>query len=207
MKKIFLVVILISLIQYSKAQRTVDISVSPLPTATFSGNTTIMEGDHATLTVNLVGSPVWSFVLNDGEEDKVFTSNQATTKIDVMPTKTTTYKITSVTDALCLGTDFGNYVIIMVESAKITLTNTFSPNGDGINDFLVFPGLDKFPNNEIIIFNRWGNEVFRQKQYKNDWDGKRSNGSNERLATGTYYFILYPGNGEPSSQGYIYLTY
>ncbi|WP_044225542.1 T9SS C-terminal target domain-containing protein [Phaeodactylibacter xiamenensis] len=70
--------------------------------------------------------------------------------------------------------------------------NGFSPNGDGINETLVFDQLeeapDEYPNNELIIFNRWGDIVFRAQPYQNDWGGTNQKGG--RLPDGTYYYIL-----------------
>ena len=51
----------------------------------------------------------------------------------------------------------------------------FSPNGDGYNDQFVIPCLDFFPDNEIQILNRWGQELFYQVGYDNSWEGT-SNG-------------------------------
>jgi gliding motility-associated-like protein len=70
--------------------------------------------------------------------------------------------------------------------------NGFSPNGDGINETLVFDQLedspDKYPENELIVFNRWGDIVYRASPYQNDWTGTNQNGGN--LSDGTYYYIL-----------------
>lgn len=63
----------------------------------------------------------------------------------------------------------------------------FSPNGDGINDYWHMPCLDKFGPNEVIILNRWGQELHRILDYQNDWDG-HING--QPLEKGTYYYIL-----------------
>ena len=74
------------------------------------------------------------------------------------------------------------------------IPNGFSPNGDGINDVFYIDGLEKYPNNDIIIFNRWGNEVFSAQPYNNDWNGKSVSGnlkvSGEVVVDGTYYFVL-----------------
>lgn len=66
----------------------------------------------------------------------------------------------------------------------------FTPNGDGINDYLKFNGIENSDENELIIFNRWGTEVFRVKNYSNDmgWDGKNNNGND--LPEDTYYYVL-----------------
>jgi uncharacterized protein (TIGR02145 family)/gliding motility-associated-like protein len=65
-----------------------------------------------------------------------------------------------------------------------------SPNGDGKNDYFFIDCKKKgcpdvlevcFPENEIVIFNRWGNVVFKAKPYKNDWDA-------QGLPDGVYYY-------------------
>ena len=71
--------------------------------------------------------------------------------------------------------------------------NGITPNGDGINDELIFDILlnnppDEFPDNEIIIFNRWGDIVYQARPYSNDWRGTNKNGKD--LPQGTYYYIL-----------------
>jgi gliding motility-associated-like protein len=72
--------------------------------------------------------------------------------------------------------------------------NTITPNGDGTNETFVFEVLDGvdpefYPDNELIIFNRWGDIVYEAKPYLNDWDG-RSATTGELLPDGTYYYIL-----------------
>ena len=70
----------------------------------------------------------------------------------------------------------------------------FTPNGDGINDELVFLQLTddraaNWPNNELIVFNRWGSIVYQSKPYLNNWDGTNyKNG--KPLPAGTYFYLL-----------------
>jgi gliding motility-associated-like protein len=66
---------------------------------------------------------------------------------------------------------------------ELDLNNVFSPNGDGINDVWVIGNLELYPDNELIVLNRWGNEVYTQKSYLNNWDGSD-------LLDGTYFFVL-----------------
>jgi large repetitive protein len=70
--------------------------------------------------------------------------------------------------------------------------NAITPNGDGLNDELIFDQLlntpDLYPNHELIIFNRWNDIVFRASPYLNDWRG--TNQSGQDLPQGTYYYIL-----------------
>ena len=74
-------------------------------------------------------------------------------------------------------------VAITVVAAGITIPNIFTPNGDGKNDLFKVAGLESFPGSQLIIFNRWGNEVYRADNYLNNWNGSG-------LAEGTYYYIL-----------------
>ena len=66
----------------------------------------------------------------------------------------------------------------------------FTPNGDGVNDYLKFNGIENSDENELIIYNRWGTEIYRMKNYSNDmgWDGKNDKGN--ELPEDTYYYIL-----------------
>jgi len=83
-------------------------------------------------------------------------------------------------------------VSIQRDSMEIETPNGITPNGDGLNDALIFDQLilnpDEYPNNELIIFNRWGDIVFQSRPYGNDWQGENMDGTN--LPDGTYYFIL-----------------
>lgn len=66
---------------------------------------------------------------------------------------------------------------------QLHLPNAFSPNGDNQNDTYVIGNLDKFPDNDILIINRWGNQVFKQVNYQNNWSAKDLN-------DGTYFYVL-----------------
>ena len=79
---------------------------------------------------------------------------------------------------------------IVADSSAIAVPNVFTPNGDGINDYLKFNGIENSDENELIIYNRWGTEVIRIKNYSNEfgWDGKNEDGND--LPEDTYYYIL-----------------
>ncbi len=64
----------------------------------------------------------------------------------------------------------------------------FSPNGDGINDFLILEIDD--PVNTVYIYNRWGDKVATLVNYDNvevAWDGRMSNG---KVFVGTYFYVF-----------------
>jgi gliding motility-associated-like protein len=100
-------------------------------------------------------------------------------------------------DAICPELCDTAALVVKVEKNEAencdAVPNGITPNGDGVNDQLVFDLLlnnppDAFPDNEIIIFNRWGDVVFQAKPYLNDWSGRNKGG--HELPQGTYYYIL-----------------
>lgn len=71
------------------------------------------------------------------------------------------------------------------EVLGLKIPNVITPDGDGKNDAFVIQGLQAYPQNSILIFNRWGNEVWHSTgaNYQNNWTG-------EGLNEGTYYYLL-----------------
>jgi gliding motility-associated-like protein len=69
----------------------------------------------------------------------------------------------------------------------ITVPNTFTPNGDGINDLWNIDELVAFPNCTVDVFNRYGTPVFHSVGYSKSWTGATNN---KALPTGTYYYII-----------------
>ncbi|MFC4389719.1 PKD domain-containing protein [Flavobacterium quisquiliarum] len=86
----------------------------------------------------------------------------------------------------------------------LKIYNEFSPNDDGTNDFFYIDCIDRYPNNQLEIFNRWGNLVYYKKGYNNTWDGK-ADGSAKTLPEGTYFYILDLGDGSKKTSGWVYL--
>lgn len=81
----------------------------------------------------------------------------------------------------------------VIDKGPFKVYNGFSPNGDDKNDTFTITGLGNYPDNELIIYNRWGNQVYRKKNYDNSWDGSWDG---HPLPDGTYYYIIcLPDNG------------
>jgi gliding motility-associated-like protein len=87
------------------------------------------------------------------------------------------------------------------EPVEITIPNSFSPNGDGVNDVFFIRGLPE--NSTLIIFNRAGRKLFESLSYKNDWDGKDRAGN--ALASGTYWYVLSVFGNPEEQKGFVYL--
>jgi gliding motility-associated-like protein len=85
------------------------------------------------------------------------------------------------------------------ENPDIVTHPMVSPNDDGKGyDFFHIENIISFPDNEVVIFNRWGNEVFRIKNY-NETDRVFKGFANTGLLTntgaplpdGVYYYLIY----------------
>ena len=98
------------------------------------------------------------------------------------------------------GCDTATVVLEVIET-EVVVSNGFSPNGDGTNDTWFIAGLNNFPEHELMVFNRWGNEVFATRNYQSDWGGTFDGGD---LADGVYFFVLEPNlPGAEVMTGYV----
>jgi len=84
--------------------------------------------------------------------------------------------------------DYTVYVEVTQEfQAQVKASNIISPNGDGINDYWQLQNPDIYKDCDIIIFNRFGQIVFKSKGYTNPWDGTYNG---KTLPIGTYMFVI-----------------
>lgn len=79
-------------------------------------------------------------------------------------------------------TDFAT-VRMKIGQAELLIPNAVTPNSDGKNDLFVIQGLENYDSADLTIFNRWGNEVYRSRNYKQNWDAAG-------VSEGTYYYRL-----------------
>jgi gliding motility-associated-like protein len=95
-----------------------------------------------------------------------------------------TYTVTVIDQTGCSA----SASIKLTQPVQLEIPSGFSPNGDSRNDWFVVRGIEAYPDNELTIYNRWGNIVFQKDNYSNEWDG--SNNSGEALPDGTYFVLL-----------------
>ncbi|MDP4587641.1 MAG: gliding motility-associated C-terminal domain-containing protein, partial [Flavobacteriales bacterium] len=82
----------------------------------------------------------------------------------------------------------------------------FSPNGDGFGDVWHIERLEDFPDASIIIYNRYGNIVYKEAPFSNDWNGEGNHGMAGDLPGGTYFYIIDFAALGQSTQGYVYIS-
>ena len=88
----------------------------------------------------------------------------------------------------------------------VLISNAFTPNGDGINDTYTIAHVEKYPRNTLYVYNNLGQLVYEARGYKNQWDGKMSNGT--LVARGSYIAIFsIDGSDEKQTKYWIYINY
>ncbi|MFC3559568.1 gliding motility-associated C-terminal domain-containing protein [Pedobacter jamesrossensis] len=110
------------------------------------------------------------------------------------------YTLNAVSNAGCLSST--DEVFIKVYP-KIVIPNSFSPNGDGVNDTWNIEVADAFINAKIRVVNRTGNLVYQSNGIYKAWDGK-FNGKD--LPVGTYYYTIYFNEDFETYSGWIFLA-
>jgi gliding motility-associated-like protein len=92
--------------------------------------------------------------------------------------------------------------IIIIEPEKpdfIAIPNSFTPNGDGYNDFWVFKNIIIAPNNRLSVYNRWGDLIYSANNYQNNWNGSVKEGVTET----TYFYVFEDLTNNKSYKGYV----
>lgn len=75
------------------------------------------------------------------------------------------------------------------DCAKPSIPDVFTPNGDGFNDTWIIGCLADFADNELVVYNRWGQQVYKAYDYNNDWTGTNET-DKKPLDAGTYVYMF-----------------
>ncbi len=80
------------------------------------------------------------------------------------------------------------YDVYIVPYTTIYIPNTFTPNGNGNNDFFLVFG-EYIDNFHMMVFDRWGNLIFESNDQAKGWDGK-ANGGKNLAQVDTYVYVV-----------------
>jgi gliding motility-associated-like protein len=91
------------------------------------------------------------------------------------PKDNTTYTVIASNDGNCKAKD-DITINVICNNANVFVPNTFSPNGDGVNDIFFPRGSGVFAIRSLKVFNRWGQPVFEKQNLSANnpaegWDG------------------------------------
>ncbi len=176
----------------SATSNSISLKVNLLPVVNSGGNKTITAGNSIPLNATATGNIA----------DITWSPATGLNNIKILgpvasPTVTTTYTLTVQTTDGCVGTAD---VTISVLLPNVSVPNTFTPNGDGINDTWEIKNLDYYLNCTVAIFNRWGQKVYSSIGYGIPWDGTYHGAA---LPAATYYYVINLKNGLKALSGYV----
>lgn len=155
------------------------INVSSPITVNAGNDTTIIQTDTIRLNgISSGGTLLWTPNLN--------ISNTTTNTPTVYPINTTSYVLTVSASSLCERSDT---VVVTVLPLKFeeNIANIITPNGDGINDTWYIDKIKYFKNNQVFIYNIYGQLIYQKTNYNNEWDATYNGNI---LNDGTYYYVL-----------------
>ncbi|MDF4201878.1 gliding motility-associated C-terminal domain-containing protein [Maribacter sp. SA7] len=111
---------------------------------------------------------------------------------------------------LNIDNDRAEVTPVVTQAQCFTVFNKFTPNNDGLNDVFFIECIENYPNNNVKVFNRWGNQVFEMDNYDNTWDGtsmgRATISAPEKLPVGTYFYLIDFGDGSEPKTGWLYIT-
>jgi gliding motility-associated-like protein len=168
------------------------IVVFPTPLLNLGPDRNVLEGNSITLTPVVISGSGLSYLWNPGTYlSSVSISNPVCT-----PTNDIEYLLKIISVDGCKNED--NIFIKVVKD--FIVPNTFSPNGDGINDLWKIENLIYYPNHRLEIFNRNGQRLFELTNYNGEWDGTFKG---KPLPSGTYYYIIDLDGARAPKKGYV----
>lgn len=112
------------------------------------------------------------------------------------PQKTTTYQLSVTASTGCQSS--AQITVTVLE--PVVIPNTFTPNGDGINDTWNIAYLSDYNHCTVDVFTRYGQQIFHSNGYPVAWDGTYGG---KNLPTGTYYYVIDLENDTAKLSGFV----
>lgn len=81
---------------------------------------------------------------------------------------------------------------------ELIIPNVITPNQDGFNDTFEIKNIKLYPQNKLVILNRYGKVLYEQSGYQGDWNGGD-------FSNGVYYFNLYLPEKQKEFKGWLHV--
>lgn len=149
------------------------VTVNALPIVSITASDTVLHpGSSMILIANGASSYSWS------------TGNYSN---NITVTQSGTYSVMGIDANGCTASDS---IVVMNENPDqiYVSSSIMTPNGDGINEYLVIERIGDYTSCDLKVYNMWNDEVFSVSGYKNDWAGYGNNG--KQVPDGPYYYII-----------------
>lgn len=156
----------------------IDITILPIPTAVITGGSVVIEpNEEAVLEADSAFAYQWNSTSN------IDCANCQ--DIITSPETTSAYELIVYNEYGCSDTAT-TLIFVEIPCFPPVVPSHFSPNGDGVNDFLCVYG-DCVATLVFQIFNRWGELVFETSQLDECWDGRHRN---ELVNSGAFVYRM-----------------
>lgn len=137
--------------------------------ARFNAPVNVCPGDKAVFIDSSYGKlSKWSWYFGNGN-----TSSAQNPEPQLYPTVTRdrlfSVQLVVSNDIPCSDTTYK--MITVLYNCYIAVPSAFTPNGDGLNDYLYPMNAYKATNLEFRVYNRWGQQVFETRDWTRKWDG------------------------------------
>jgi len=159
------------------------VTLAPLPTFSVGKDTTFCEGYNIPVVISMPGNSI------------NYTVNNTPINTNAFDVYAPGQYIITATDANTCS--YSDTMIVFNACPEIFIPNLITPNSDNKNDFFCIEGL--LPNCTLEIFNGWGNLVYYNTDYNNDWNG-------EGLSDGMYYYTFISPYYKKSWKSWVQIT-
>jgi len=175
-----------------------------MPASTVTQAPLTIKADNVSKQLNTPNPPLTITYLG-------FVNNENSSQLTTLPQISTTATIASPVGTYPItvgGAAAVNYSLSYLQGiltvtptlTSASIPNTFTPNGDGINDVWNIKYLEYFPKCTVNIYNRYGEKIYSSIGYAIPWDGKYKGSV---LPTGAYYYIIDLKNGDGLISGWV----
>ena len=180
---------------------TVNLTVFPEPIAAFTSNPELLEFGQPEIqmideSVGQITNWNWTF----SSETGIFQTSNLQNPIFSIPNNTSgnlSFVLEVSNDQGC--TSQINSVLNILEDAALYIPNTFSPDGNALNNVFKVIGRNIDPGAfELSIYNRWGEQIFKSLDATIGWDGSVTNLGAAPVGTYTYRVTYRFINGQDS---------
>jgi gliding motility-associated-like protein len=160
--------------------KTVNVRTRPNPIISAGPDKTIVDGDVFMLEGSGIDSPTFL-----GWTPAGTLTGASTYTPMAKPNTTTTYTLTVRDNNNCTSTD---NMVLTVLPYCLKVMDAFTPNGDGQNDRWIVTNNGGTCSKRVYVklFNRYGNLVYQNDNYLNNWDGMYNG---KPVPDGTYYYV------------------
>ena len=155
---------------------TTTFKINPLPVVTITtrpqGDTIFFNGGSVTLIANGAASYLW---------------NTSASTDSIAVAQSGSYSVMGTDARGCSAMANINVINKAIPDTVAVSSNILTPNGDGINDYLIIQNKEAYTSCTLNVYNIWNVLVYSKDGYNNDWGGTYNG---KQLPDGAYYYII-----------------